>query len=348
MKKPFSIVLALALALSLCIPALAANVTTDDSSKEVTATYVADSAIIYGVDISWGSMEFTYTSGSWNTTEHSYNANNETGAWTCDTGANIITVTNHSNAGIDVTPSWAADNGYAAVSMAFDSDTLSLATADNGSNGAAGTATTGKITVTPSGDLPKDTKGKIGTITLTISGQGDQGDEGNSAALAQKLEDDLNAGSMVTLTEDIAYDDAIRLEGNTASTLDLGGHYLNADVEINLSEGTTLNIKDSSTGGRVRHLRASSGYLAMWSGTVEDQVDVSGTASFNMNGGAVKGGVNIDGDSTVTINSGTIKSNTTAIRNTGGTFSINPSDYVDTTTHEVVANADGTYTVKAI
>lgn len=408
MKKTLFLVLALALVLSLSVPALAAEVSTDNGSRDVTATYVDDTAIIYGVEITWGSMKFTYTSSQdgWNTESHRYGSS--TGAWTYEQGANVVTVTNHSNAGIDVTPSWTADSGYADVSMTFDHATLSLATADNGVDGAAGTATSGKITVTPSGELPKDTNGKIGTITLTIDGKGNE----STVTPAEELKNNLNTGGTVTLTGDITSGDTIQLESGVNSTLDLSGYYLNADVEINQGDDTSLTINDSGADGKVRHLSVKSGYLTLLGGTVEERVDVSGSASFsmndgtvnggiyvdgegavNMNDGTVNGGIYVDGESTATINSGIINSDDVAIKNTGGivtivsgtfdgdidtsgddswtmiyngtfsgdivcyggemdirggTFSGDPSDYVDTGFYDVILNDDGTYTVKAI
>lgn len=274
--------------------------------------------------------------------------------------------------------------------MTFDPTTLSLDTADNGTDGTAGTATSDKITVTPSGELPKDTNGKIGTITLTIDGKGD---DGTNVIPAEELKNNLNVGDTVILTGDITSDDAIQLESDVTSTLDLSGYYLNADVGIYNADGANLAIKDSGTGGKVCRLYANSGYLTLWSGTVEDQVDVSGTASFAMNDGTVNGGIYVDGESTATINSGIINSDDIAIKNTGGivfinggtfdgdidtsgseswtmiqngtfsgdivchsgdtditggTFSGDPSAFVDTGTYNVIHNDDGTYTVKAI
>lgn len=163
--------------------AFAADITpTGGDNHDVTANYVAgtDGGTVYGVDISWGSMVFTYTDsskGTWNAQTHKYE-NAAEAAWTCDEGANVITVTNHSNAGIVVTPSYTKGENYEDANMTFDKTTLTLATADNGENGAAGTATNGTITVTASGTLTKDDKTTadggttIGQITLTLKDAG--------------------------------------------------------------------------------------------------------------------------------------------------------------------------------
>lgn len=184
MKKAFSMILALTLVLSLSITAFAAEITpTGGTDHSVTANYVAgqDGGTVYGVDIFWGSMVFTYTDaskGTWNAETHKYE-NAAEAAWSCDEGANIIIVTNHSNAGIVVTPSYTAETAYSDATMSFDKTTLTLATADNseGDNG-AGKATTGTITVTASGTLTKDDKTiaengtTIGQITLTLKDAG--------------------------------------------------------------------------------------------------------------------------------------------------------------------------------
>ena len=184
MKKTASILIALTLVMSIATTAFAADITpTGGDNHDVTASYVAgqDGGTVYGVDISWGSMVFTYTDaskGTWNANTHQYENATEA-AWSCDEGANVITVTNHSNAGIVVTPSYTKGENYGDANMTFDKTTLTLATADNseGDNG-AGKATTGTITVTASGTLTKDDKTTaengttIGQITLTLKDAG--------------------------------------------------------------------------------------------------------------------------------------------------------------------------------
>ena len=76
MKKILFLVLALALVMSLGIPAFAAEIN-GDNSKDVTANYQAGEASqkVYLVDIVWGSLEFTYTDaseGTWDPETHTY------------------------------------------------------------------------------------------------------------------------------------------------------------------------------------------------------------------------------------------------------------------------------------
>lgn len=171
MKKTIAIVLALALLLSLTITAFAATVegSNESVSQVVKGTYTAkETRTVYSVDITWSTMEFTYNEaykGEWNPTTHKYENATEAG-WT---GTGTVTVTNHSNTAITATPSYKANDAYKAAGMTFSVAALNIATADNGANGAAGTAQTGTITVAPNGTLPEGTKNaEIGTITITI------------------------------------------------------------------------------------------------------------------------------------------------------------------------------------
>lgn len=175
MKKTLSLILALTLALSMGITAFATDMTVNgDKNHNVSANYVAgtDGGTTYGVDITWGNMTFTYTDsskGTWNADDHVYENGTEA-KWTCAEDADKITVVNHSNASIVVTPAYTAETDYASATVSFDKATLTLPSADSGE----GAAQTGTITVTVSGTLTKDDKTTaaggttIGQITLTL------------------------------------------------------------------------------------------------------------------------------------------------------------------------------------
>lgn len=176
MKKIFAVLLAALMLMSLSVTAFAAelpaNATDDAKSKDVTANYVGANSggTVYKVDIEWGSMEFTYTAasnGSWDPDNHTYTGATEA-KWTYTEGANEVKVTNHSNAAVTV--DIANSNVTEGITFTWDKSSLSLATADNGEEGAAGTPTTDTAKLTVSGDLA-ETKEKvtIGTVTLTLN-----------------------------------------------------------------------------------------------------------------------------------------------------------------------------------
>ena len=101
MKRSLSFPLAVAAALALSTPVLAANVTAGQGSVpiDVYARYQDGSTTgtVYSVDITWGDMQFTYAkSGAlvWNPNDHTY-TDDTTSNWQAE--GNTITVTNHSN-----------------------------------------------------------------------------------------------------------------------------------------------------------------------------------------------------------------------------------------------------------
>ena len=142
-----------------------------NASADVKGTYVAgdSSAKVYSVDITWGSMEFTYTGasgGTWNPATHEYGGGGR-GNWSCMGDANKITVTNHSNAAVKAQFSYASESTYNGINGTFSNDTLDL-------NTAVGTevsnAPSGSVTLSLTGDLPSNTSAntKIGTVTVTL------------------------------------------------------------------------------------------------------------------------------------------------------------------------------------
>ena len=85
MRKIVSLLLTLLLFISMRTAATAATITAvpGSDSMDVMATYEpgGTSEIIYSVDISWGSMEFTYTSateGTWDPETHTYGGSSRT------------------------------------------------------------------------------------------------------------------------------------------------------------------------------------------------------------------------------------------------------------------------------
>ena len=114
-------------------------------------------------------MEFTYnaaTQGSWNPSTHSYGEGSQA-SWTYETNANVITVKNHSNAGITASFNFVAEEGFGVEGVfsdvAFDLETAEGKTPEN--------PPTGTTELTISGGLDSGVTNftKIGTVTVTIS-----------------------------------------------------------------------------------------------------------------------------------------------------------------------------------
>lgn len=177
MKKMMSVLLVLALTLCMGMTVFAApagGITQSGGSAahDVNATYQAggSAATIYSVDVTWGSMGFTYTdagAGTWNPNTHEYDGATAA-AWSCPADDNKITLTNHSNTNVAATLSYAPGTSYNTINGIFSKGTISLATAVG----------------TPSADAPTDdamltltgilsssitTSTKIGSVTVTLS-----------------------------------------------------------------------------------------------------------------------------------------------------------------------------------
>lgn len=177
MKKIFAMILALTLLSMASVTAFAASpITTKggSDSAEVKGTYVAGgtAATVYSIDITWGSMEFTYTdasAGTWNPETHQYD-NMVAAKWSCAADANKIQVTNHSNVDVTVQFSYASESGYSEITGTFSAAKLNLASAVETE---PLNAPSGSATLSLSGALSseKTTSTKIGTVTVTLANE---------------------------------------------------------------------------------------------------------------------------------------------------------------------------------
>lgn len=176
MKKLLVVCMSVVLLLSLSVTAWAAasySYGTGLDSREipVNAKYVSSSEadVVYSVDISWGSMEFTYTAGkaAWNPADHTYVTS--TAAWTYDNDANKITVINHSNAEVACALSYIGEMD--SVTGTFDNSTYSFASAANFLNNPNAEALRFNSYLTLSGTLDASitTSTQVGKILVTIS-----------------------------------------------------------------------------------------------------------------------------------------------------------------------------------
>lgn len=140
------------------------------ATKDVTASYSAGAGggTVYSVDITWGSMAFTYSEGSsptWNPATHTYSSGG-TGGWS--SSGNTITVTNHSNAAVTANLAYASETGFTGITGNFNKSTMDLATAvnttfENAPKDTAALTLTGAL----GSNVTRSTQ--IGTITVTIN-----------------------------------------------------------------------------------------------------------------------------------------------------------------------------------
>ena len=173
MKQIFTLALTFLLIFSLVtVTAFAEptiNTQNGTATKAVKASYSAGAGggTVYSVDITWGSMAFTYSEGSsptWNPATHTYSSGG-TGGWSHN--GNTVTVTNHSNTEVTATLTYTPEAGYDGISGNFDKTEMDLATAVDTPVVSAPTDT---AALTLSGTLASTLTDPttVGTITVTI------------------------------------------------------------------------------------------------------------------------------------------------------------------------------------
>ena len=177
MKKTVAIILAFVLISAMSVTAFAASPVTaqgKSDSAEVKGTYIAGGAAstVYSVDITWGSMEFTYTDaseGTWNPETHQYD-DIVAAKWSCGADANKVVVTNHSNASVTVRFSYASESEYSGITGTFSDSELIL---DSAVNTELSNAPSGSSVLSLDGVLSGETpeKTKIGTVTVTLANE---------------------------------------------------------------------------------------------------------------------------------------------------------------------------------
>lgn len=186
MKKKFLCAgLSAVLALSCGATAFAGTITSEGGTESqlVYATYspIAEAPTVYAVEITWGSMEFTYEAATvtktWDPATHTYKE--ETGeavGWTNEEGANKITVTSRSNKALTAAIATEMVNDttgdYSEITATPAVNSLQLADASTGATTETpGTEAKAETTISLSGELTDTSanKTKIGSITVTIA-----------------------------------------------------------------------------------------------------------------------------------------------------------------------------------
>ena len=144
----------------------------EDKSADIKATYQAgkeNTDTVYSVDVKWGSLEYTYSSGvtkSWDPTTLKYKEASGTSSWTCQEGADQITVTNNSNA--DITASLAYDKTDSNITGTFTNSKIGLKSAE-GTNVWESPSETTTLSLEGALSDTKAEKKEIGNVTVTIS-----------------------------------------------------------------------------------------------------------------------------------------------------------------------------------
>lgn len=172
MRKIVALVLVVCLIWTIGITAVATEHIGQTGSKEiaVTAQYASTSSTptVYSVDISWSSMNFTYTqhnTNKWNAGNHSYSLESK-GSW--DHSTANITVTNHSNVAVRVKMAYSA-LGNTGVKAVLTNATGELAAGKEGDyNGADSVTATLTVSGTPTTAVSTEAV-KVGTVKVTIS-----------------------------------------------------------------------------------------------------------------------------------------------------------------------------------
>ncbi|MCD8013404.1 MAG: hypothetical protein LUG99_09540 [Lachnospiraceae bacterium] len=129
LKKTAALIIAAAMCVGMNAGTVAYAETLEDegsSSADVTATYKSsETATVYSVDITWGSLEFTYTEAgaqTWDPSTHTYSEAEE-GGWSYEKGSNILTITNHSNSAVAGSVKCETDETYAeTITLSMDAD----------------------------------------------------------------------------------------------------------------------------------------------------------------------------------------------------------------------------------
>ena len=174
-KKLLVLMLAVILVLSTASFAAAETLTAVPGSKEITVYGVysggGTTTTVYSVDVTWGEMTFTYTEKDlkvWDPKTHTYTTASGN-SWT-GTG-NSITVTNHSNAAVQVNFEFEAAQG-SGIAGHFTEPKKELKSAAEVAEGNPQLAPTVDSTlIIDSGTLPNTATGReqIGTVSVNLS-----------------------------------------------------------------------------------------------------------------------------------------------------------------------------------
>ena len=350
--------------------------TTDTDVRNIIITGVyrsgtaADEKI--SVDIVWEAMDFTYTApsqGTWNPVTHTYDGATA-GGWSDNTPA--ITVTNHSNVAVNATLGFTADvtgviGTFTEASGTENDNILNLATAEGTEVANAPTATANFGISGAAIDADKT----LGTITVSIA-KADSSEGGETAPVVTTLEElqaAVNAGGTVKLGGNIPLgDETLVVSSSVPVILDLNGYTLTSnnytsiqvqpDVICTIKNGTVTNTADMYTVSNFGTLTVQNCTLNannryplynLCTATVTDST-LNGNCGGNSicNDQAYSDTVTLTLSGTVNMEGGIYNIYAASVVTVlPGTYSFNPTSYVDADAYTVTDHGDGTWTVTA-
>lgn len=172
LKKLFATILAFILVLSPLTLGVSAATINGSELRDVVASYVgSQTEEIVSVDLSWGSFEFVYNAenlGTWDPETHQYYGGTKA-KWTYEDGANVLTITNHSNVAVTATLTYLSND--VAITGSFNTGTVDIpaATADNVPCAAVKLTLSGQLDPTNKNySLQENNKYLIGSVCVDI------------------------------------------------------------------------------------------------------------------------------------------------------------------------------------
>ena len=373
MKKFLSVILALAMALSLSVTAFAAETNEGSSPTEITVngSFVSGTAgsSVISVDIAWDAMDFTYTApsqGTWNPVTHTYEGATE-GGWSDNTPA--ITVKNHSNVAVNATLGFTADvagviGTFTEASGTANDSVLELATAEGTTVENAPTATA-KFGIS---GAAIDANQQLGTVTVTIA---KAVETATIVTTFAELQTAVNAGGTVKLGGNITLgNDVILAVGSSVPViLDLNGYTLtsNSNAPIQVQPDVICTIKNGTVTNTAHWMEAISNFGTLTvqncTLTANDSYPLYNNCIATVTDSTLNGNYNgnsicnqqVYSDTVALTLSGTVNTEggiynryaASVVTVLPGTYSFNPTSYVDADAYTVTDNDDGTWTVTA-
>ena len=347
--------------------------TTDTDVREIIVTGVYQSGTAadekISVDIVWEAMNFTYTAasqGTWNPVTHIYDGATA-GGWSDNNPA--ITVKNHSNTDIYATLDFTTDvtgivGTFTEASGTANDNILELATA-------VGTEVANAPTATANFGINGaaiDADQKLGTITVSIAKAVETATVVTTFA---ELQAAVNNGGTVKLGWDITLgnDVILAVSSSVPVILDLNGYTLtsNSNAPIQVQPDVICTIKNGTVTNTADRMEAISNFGTLTvqncTLTANDSYPLYNNCIATVTDSTLNG--NYYGNSicnqqaysdTVALTlSGTVNTEG-GIRNEyaasvvtvlAGTYTFDPTSYVDADAYTVTDNDDGTWTVTA-